>query len=64
MLGVPVALAVGALWIDQPGLLPFAALWVVVQLVELARPGGGEELAKSASNAQKLSSPPSPWRSG
>jgi hypothetical protein len=57
MLALPVALAIISVVLDQPGFLPFAVLWIVVQALELARPGAGDQLAKSASNAQKLPMP-------
>lgn len=54
---VPLA-AVAVTWLlGHTTLLPFAALWALLSLMEMMRPGSAEELAKSASSAQTISSP-------
>jgi hypothetical protein len=53
-LALPIGLAVVAWKIDQPDLIPFAALWGAVALAELFTPGAGAEIAKSASDADKV----------
>jgi hypothetical protein len=64
MLALPVALGVVAWLADEPGLVPFAALWAAVTLLELLKPGAGAEVERSASGAAKLNPPWSRLTSG
>ena len=55
LLAVPVTFAIFAWVKDQPGLVSFATLWVVISVVDLVTPGGGTKLADSAAQADKIS---------
>lgn len=54
MLAVPVAVAIFAVVMDQPELVPFATLWAVVSVVELLTPSGAAKLRDSAAQANSV----------